>query len=108
MKRYQLNLLCFLLFYPIISTFSQKNKVEKIYNRAFDLKTTKPDSAIFLFDKSYTLYLKEKDTTNAIQSLFQKAFVYETNAKYAKSYDALWKAMLLMDNLDNDGISVTH
>ena len=98
-------LLSFLLFLLVITNcFSQEKNALKLYNKGLEYKTTNPDSSVVLFNKSYHLYLKENDTLNAIQALFQKAFVFETTAKYAKSYDALWKAMLLLDNIENQGI----
>ncbi|AUC23900.1 hypothetical protein BTO15_18165 [Polaribacter sejongensis] len=82
----------------------KSNKAEEIYNKAFSLKNSNPDSSVVLFEKSYSLYLQSKDTLNAIQALFQEGFVFETSAKYAKSYDVLWKALLLMDNIENNGV----
>ncbi|MCL7764951.1 tetratricopeptide repeat protein [Polaribacter sp. Z014] len=82
----------------------KSNKAEEIYQRAFSLKNSNPDSSVVLFEKSYSLYLQSKDTLNAIQALFQEGFVFETSAKYAKSYDVLWKALLLMDNIENNGV----
>tara|TARA_R110002049_G_scaffold171426_2_gene337940 strand:+ start:14128 stop:15801 length:1674 start_codon:yes stop_codon:yes gene_type:complete len=101
----------FLLFASTIvySSSAQGNEVDSLlakeaFDKASKLKTTKPDSSLILFDKSYKLFLNSKDTINAVKALFQKGFIYETSAKYAKSYDALWKALLLMDNIDNDGV----
>ena len=93
-----------LLFFSQFLIGQEKSDALNLYNQAFKLKTTNPDSAVVFFDKAYKLYLLEKDTVNAVGSLFQKAFVFETTAKYAKSYDALWKAMLLMDNVENQGL----
>ena len=72
--------------------------------KAESLKTTKPDSAIYYFNKSYDAYLQNRDTVNAIKRLLDKAYVYENNAKYAYSYNALWQSLLLLDNIDNESL----
>ncbi|WP_166382853.1 MULTISPECIES: tetratricopeptide repeat protein [unclassified Polaribacter] len=93
------------LLKPIDFYAQEESKIaKKIYNKAFSLKNSNPDSSVVLFEKSYSLYLQSKDTLNAIQALFQEGFVFETSAKYAKSYDVLWKALLLMDNIENNGV----
>ncbi|WP_430928713.1 tetratricopeptide repeat protein [Polaribacter marinivivus] len=92
-----------LFFFLGTCLFSQSIiDAQKAYNKGISLKNSDQDSAIVFFNKSYDLYIESKDTIKAVEALFQKAFVYETTAKYAKSYDALWKALLLMDNINND------
>ncbi|GGZ67943.1 hypothetical protein [Algibacter mikhailovii] len=81
---------------------------KKAFDRALEIRYKNPDSSIFLFEKSYNEYLELNDTIPAIQALFQKAFVYETRAEYAKSYDVLWKALLIMDNMQNDGLKAQN
>lgn len=86
--------------------FSQEKSrsAEELYNDAFSLKSKDPESAIDLFDKSYELYVQAYDTLNSIQTLLQKAYVYENTARYAKSYDALWRALLIADSFNNSGL----
>lgn len=99
-------ILCLSLFcFAFTFGFSQENlSAEKALERALEIRYQNPDSSITLFNHSYTKYIQLKDTVNAIKALFQKAFVYETRAKYAKSYDVLWKALLMMDNIDNEAL----
>ena len=81
---------------------SINNNADKVYDRAMNLRFKQPDSAIILFDISFEKYLKEKDTIKATFSLLKKTLVYENNAEYASSYDALWKALLLNDKRDDN------
>lgn len=104
MTRFSFYILLFLLINFSGSLNSQNNEAKNAFNKGVSLKTSEPEKAINLFDKSFNLYMQSKDTVNALHALFQKGFVFETTAKYAKSYDALWKAMLLMDNVENDGL----
>lgn len=104
-----LNIKKIVLFFLILivqESFLGQSKIdsEAYFKKAAILKSTQPDSAIYYFNKSHELYLKSNDTVNAVQALFEKAFVFENTARYAKSYDALWKAMLLLDNVDNESI----
>tara|TARA_R110002126_G_C10485941_1_gene502487 strand:- start:5320 stop:6969 length:1650 start_codon:yes stop_codon:yes gene_type:complete len=101
---YLVLVLFFFLKINIFYTQTTNKKTATYIEKALKLKTSKPDSSIILFQKSIDLYLKEKDTLNAIKTILEKAFVYETNAKYAKSYDILWKALIYMDKIDNDGL----
>ncbi|WP_343330824.1 hypothetical protein [Polaribacter staleyi] len=95
----------FTLLKPIDFCAQKESKdIEKIFEKALSLKNYEPDSALVLFNKSYSLYIQANDTLNAIQSLLEKAYLFETNAKYAKSYDILWKTLLLTDNIDNEDI----
>ncbi|GAA4933799.1 hypothetical protein GCM10023314_02830 [Algibacter agarivorans] len=100
-----------LIYFGITDGFSQENKqngislnAEEAYNKALEIRFQNPDSAVVLFNYSYEKYIQSKDTLNATKNLLEKAFIYETSAKYAKSYDALWKALLLMDNIENDEV----
>lgn len=94
------------LFVNTFQVFSQEKlpEAKKAFDKGVQLKNSDQDSAVFLFDKSYKLYLKSNDTLSAITALFQKGFVFENNAQYAKSYDVLWKALLLMDQIENEAV----
>ncbi len=84
-----------------------ENKIKEIdiiYNKALEARLKFPDSAIALFDKSYVEYLKQKDTAKAIHSVLNKSEVYENNAKYAKSYEILWKAFIMLDSSNDRGL----
>jgi tetratricopeptide (TPR) repeat protein len=101
--------LLILVFFTVNLIFSQDeipsskdSSADRIYNHALKLKFKSPDSAVLLFDNSFKKFIKINDTVKATKSLLEKAMVFENNAKYASSYDALWKALLLNDkNGDN-------
>ncbi|MBJ7880124.1 hypothetical protein [Gelidibacter salicanalis] len=94
---------CFLSAFCIIASgFSQEvTKPDKYFTEGLQIRSQNPDSAVALFDYSYKKYLQLNDTTNATNSLLEKSMVLENNAKYAQSYDALWSALILIDNTDD-------
>lgn len=99
-----LSLFCFGMF----SGYSQEGNrdyfnlnADEAFNKALELRFQNPDSAVNLFNHSYQKFIQSKDTLNATKSLLEKSLVYENNAKYASSYDALWKALILNDTGDN-------
>lgn len=85
-----------------------KNTIEKsakdAYDEAGEIKHKNPVKAIELYDLSFEKYLEVKDTLNATHSLLQKALVYENNANYTSSYDAIWTALILCDQYSDDKI----
>jgi len=94
-----LGLFCFVSFLG----FSQDLiNADKAFKKALDLRFKKPDSAIALFKDSYHAYILQKDTVKAINSLLEKAYVFENTARYASSYDALWTALILNDNREDN------
>ena len=80
------------------------NDAEKLYEEAMDIRFQNPDAAIEMLERCFLVYSQEKDTVQAIQVLLDKAELYETTAKYARSYDALWQAMILIDRFDNKNL----
>ncbi len=76
---------------------SQNEETDKIYEKALQIRLKYPDSAINLFSKSYKNYMKQKDTIKAIYSVLNKSEIYENSANYAKSYEILWKVVIMLD-----------
>lgn len=66
-----------------------------------------PDSAIYLFDLYFEQFLKEGDTLKAIQTLLALANVNGHQANYKASYDKLWKALFLADQIKNYNAKVS-
>lgn len=91
-------------FSAFITLGQSLQKAEQFYIKAQELKRIKPDSSVIYFNKSFDIYLKNKDTINAVRSLLEKSYVFENNAQYTKSYDSLWRALLLMDKVKNKGL----
>ncbi len=98
----------FSLFLILLSNFnelySQDKKADEIYERAMKIRLENPDSAIYLFNKSYKKFMQEKDTVKAIYSILNESEVYENNAKYAKSYEILWQAVIMLDNSKRESL----
>ena len=51
---------------------------------------------------TYEKALQEGDTLQAIQNLLELSSLYGHEANYAKSYDVLWEALFLADDIRND------
>ncbi len=100
-----LSLLLFLVFcFTFNRLQSQEGDGDKIYEKAMKVRLEYPDSAIQLFNKSYKIFIKQKDTIKAIYNILNESEVYENNAKYAKSYEILWKAVIMLDATDKESL----
>ncbi|TXE13155.1 hypothetical protein FUA26_05000 [Seonamhaeicola algicola] len=87
-------------------TYNDSTNVEglSLRQKANELRYKFPDSSITLLEQSFKIFIEEKDTIQAANSLLAKAHVFENNANYSKSYDAYWSAMMLTDNFKNHNI----
>ncbi|MFD1315208.1 tetratricopeptide repeat protein [Namhaeicola litoreus] len=94
------------IFYFIVPHLNAQEglSANDAFDRALELRFHYPDSAVVLFNYSYDLYLKQKDTLKATNCLLEKSLVSENNAKYADSYDALWSVLILNDNRNDDNL----
>lgn len=79
-----------------------KTENDRIFERAVEIQYNKPDSAAFLFEESCRNFLSLGDTSQAIITLSELADTYGHQANYKKSYDALWRALLLADASQNE------
>ncbi len=75
---------------------------ELLFEEASRIRRQNPDSSIYLLQLGYTNFLKTGDTINAIYALQELAETYGHQANYKRSYDELWKALLLADAGKND------
>lgn len=96
-------ILLFCSFFISSNTFSQNSNlsqenIEKIFDKAIDLRFKNQDSSLILFQKSHELFLEKKDTIRAVRSLTEKSLVYANRAQYANSYNVLWSALILIDS----------
>ncbi|APZ45831.1 hypothetical protein BW723_05755 [Polaribacter reichenbachii] len=91
-------------FNAFISLGQTSQKADQFFKKGQELKRIKPDSSVLYFKKSFAIYLKNKDTVLAVRSLLEKSYIFENNAQYTKSYDCLWKTLLLIDKVDNLGL----
>ena len=85
---------------------SKENDLEAayIFEQAQAVRIQDPDRAIVLFQKAHTAFLKEGDTLQAIKALLKLPYHYGQRVNYAKSYDYLWLALLLADDLGEDSL----
>ncbi len=68
---------------------------------AEDLRFTDPDSAIALYEAEIEKSLVTGDTLTAIQGLIGLSYLYAHNAKYSRSYDGYWEALLLAEQMND-------
>ncbi|MEM9675856.1 MAG: tetratricopeptide repeat protein, partial [Bacteroidota bacterium] len=68
---------------------------------AENLRFTDPDSAIALYEAEIEKSLSEQDTLTAIQGLIGLSYLYAHTARYSRSYDGYWEALLLAEQLDD-------
>lgn len=106
----------FILTLPLLVlnnwTHAQVDSTQVLINyilieEATSLREQYPDSAIYLYELYYEQFLKEGDTLGAIEVLIKSANAHGHQANYKTSYDKLWKALLLADQIGNDTAKVT-
>ncbi|RPD99123.1 hypothetical protein EGM88_04550 [Aureibaculum marinum] len=76
-------------------------KIDSVAEKAEKLRYKYPDSAKVILQQRFEQVLP-KDTIKAIDILLRIANISGTNAEYMDSYDAFWKALLLVDEIDNE------
>ncbi len=79
----------------------QNNKIDYI-KRARELRFTDLDSSMYLFEKAHKTLLKEGDTVEAINALLEMPDMYGQQVNYGKSYNGIWHALVLAENIEND------
>lgn len=80
---------------------------EVLLEKARALRYENPDSSIYLFDLCFQRFLELGDTLEAIEVLMNLATVNGNQANYKVSYDKLWAALLLADQIKNDEIKIS-
>ena len=76
---------------------------ELLFEEARKIRFSNPDSSIQFLELCYAKFMEIGDTSNAINALTEIAETYGHQANYKKSYDELWKALLLADEANKDG-----
>jgi len=79
-------------------------KANKLHDKALKLRYKNPDSTILLLKESYEIYKSTGDYKKAIGSLTELSIVHESNADYAYSYNALWNALMVSDEINDDDL----
>ncbi|WP_170110610.1 tetratricopeptide repeat protein [Flavilitoribacter nigricans] len=91
--------------------FAQVDNAQTLMNdiliqETIDLREAYPDSAIYLFELYHERFLAEGDTLRAIEVLIRLAGANGHRANYKTSYDKLWKALFLADQIGDDEAKV--
>ena len=100
-----------LLVIGLLQLHSQNTKstkdnsnTEQLFNKAKEIRFQDPDQAVELFQKVHEDFLKKGDTLQAINALLEMPYHYGQKVNYAKSYDGLWFALFLADDIKNDEV----
>ncbi|MGB5668054.1 MAG: hypothetical protein WBM53_14520 [Maribacter sp.] len=107
-RTYHYFILVFLLLLPcgIMAQESQQDStnlsVERLFNEAKKIRYQNPDSSIILLQTVHEQSLRTGDTLLAVNALLEMPFIYGQRVNYAKSYDVLWRALFLADELGDN------
>ncbi len=75
---------------------------EELLDKARAIRFKNSDQATILFEKAYRGFLAKGDTLQAITSLLEMPYHHGQKVDYAKTYDALWLALFLADDLQGE------
>ena len=62
---------------------------------------------LYRLKDEYQVLMRKGDTLNGISVLARIGYVYSHHANYSKSYNYLWEALLLADQI-NDHVSIAY
>lgn len=79
-----------------------QNSAAELFNDAKKIQNRYPDSSMILLQMAHEKFMNEGDTLQAIRTLLEMPHHYGRQVNYTKSYDGLWNALLLADNLNED------
>ena len=74
----------------------------ELYKKAENISYSNPDSAFNLFMKCKDYYTQNYDTTKLIQSLIGLSKEQKMLENYSQSYDFIWEALSLAENINNE------
>ncbi|MRI00097.1 hypothetical protein GH721_06055 [Kriegella sp. EG-1] len=78
-----------------------------LYEKGVALRFQRPNQSITLLEKAHKNFLIVGDTLKAIKALLEMPYQYGQKVDYAKTYDGLWLALFLADDIDNQAIKAT-
>ncbi len=81
------------------------NSSAAVFKLAQSLRFKNPDKALELYEQAHTEFLQKGDTLRAIYALLEMPYHYGQKVNYAKTYDNLWLALFLADDLKNDKVT---
>jgi len=102
-----------LLFYTMQAkaqgTHASKDSTATIelFETAKKLRYQDIDQAIILLQKVYEDFLQKGDTLKAINTLLEMPYHYGQKVNYAQSYDGLWLALFLADDINDDALKAS-
>ncbi|NNE77390.1 MAG: hypothetical protein HKN31_09995, partial [Pricia sp.] len=80
---------------------------EEILETALKIRYQNPDSSIVLLQKAHEKFIEVGDSIQAIEVLLEMPYIYGQRVNYASSYDVLWLALFLADDLGNDTLKAS-
>lgn len=79
---------------------------DMLIQEAMELREKYPDSAVYLFELYHERFLEDGDTLRAIEVLIRLATAHGHQANYKISYDKLWKALFLADQIGDNAAKI--
>lgn len=86
---------------------TDSTSTDPLLERAIELRFILPDSAHYLFERSYQKALQSADTLAAVDALVEQAKLFAHNANFSNSYDIYWQALFLAEQI-NDPSSIAN
>ncbi|MEQ8421522.1 MAG: hypothetical protein RIB64_16050 [Arenibacter algicola] len=108
---------CIPLFFALVFSLwvqAQKSAVDTtnsalgtILANAKEIRYQNPDRALDLLQEVHDQALVYGDTLLAVNALLEMPYIYGQQVNYAKSYDTLWHALFLADDIENEVLRAT-
>lgn len=84
-----------------------KQQDDDYLKRARDLRFKDLDSSMYLYEKAHEVLLSVGDTIRAINALLEMPDMYGQQVNYGKSYNGIWRALFLAENVDNNHLKAS-
>ena len=94
-------------FAVFVNSSAQQETRAELIPEARRMRYQNPDSSVVLLQNAHKYFLKMGDTLQAINALLEMPYGYGHQVNYAKSYDDLWRALFLADDLGNDALKAS-
>lgn len=83
---------------------SIKFQLETTFNKAKKIRYNSLTRANDFLKKEYNQFISKGDSIKAIHVLMERADVFSHQANYNKSYDILWRALIMADSLKKESL----
>ncbi len=99
-----------LIFYFNISSFCQKEDLNKIanelYSGAFEMLNENPDSSLKLVTTAQKAFVSINDTSGLLKCMHLNADLLKNKSQYYQSFDILWEALYLAEQFKDTSLLI--